>query len=259
MLNNPLRYTDPDGLVARAVGNYAVNEIYAANNLINETIIFPALDILSLPDKAIDWATNTTPDERMAWAASNPLPADDIGLGIVAALGKLPKIARSITSSNNLLPNSRELKLLSYEGRNLSAPLKIPEGINFEGPVYRSGSWKIHSGNIKSPHRYSSEGRGALYTSIEAKTVASELKTYGVNLSDMNIKGQHVSIENVLDLTNPSVRNQLGVQTHQLTSEDKFIPQAIGDWARSTGYNGIIAPSARKTNGRNLVIFKGIE
>ena len=97
-LNNPLMFTDPDGMVARTV----VDSGHNLNDQFNKQIVFPALDILSLPDKAIDWATKTTSDERMAWAASSPFPADDVILGSITCLGKLPKVARAITASKSI-------------------------------------------------------------------------------------------------------------------------------------------------------------
>ena len=88
-------FTDPDGMVARTV----VDSGHNLNDQFNKQIVVPALDILSLPVKAIDWATKTTSDERMAWAASSPFPADDVILGAIACLGKLPKVARAITTA----------------------------------------------------------------------------------------------------------------------------------------------------------------
>ena len=104
--NNPLRYTDPDGLVARAVGKYAVNEIYAANNLINENLIFPVLNSAAYTlgqaatgwDLILDTVTPTIADEREFAAASMTptVPFDDMMFAGIAGLKKLPKVVDTV-------------------------------------------------------------------------------------------------------------------------------------------------------------------
>ena len=54
----------------------------------------------------------------------------------------------------------------------------------------------------------------------------------------------------MLDLTDASVRKQLGVRKADLVkSRDYSKTQAIGDWEKANGYDGILAPSARNGTG----------
>jgi len=148
------------------------------------------------------------------------------------------------------------LFLSAGESGGLRSPnLGMPEGVSYEGFVYRGGSWRIHRGNLAAEHRYSAPGRGALYTSLEPRTAVAELQHAGVPLGEIRLQGQGISVEKLLNLADPSVRRELGVSLSQLTSEDYGIPQALGDWARARGYKGIIAPSARRAGGHNLVLF----
>jgi RES domain-containing protein len=141
----------------------------------------------------------------------------------------------------------------------------LPEGKQFAGtlfrgvnPNYADKAWEVTARNIAADHRYSGEGRGALYASTSWGTMAAELNHYKVNASDVAVMMRQTAVENILDLTDPAVRTQLGVSLDQLTGENYFMTQAIGDFARGR-YNGILAPSARDTAGANLVLFEGFE
>jgi len=65
---------------------------------------------------------------------------------------------------------------------------------------------------------------------------------------------REVQLNNVLDLTNPSVRTQLGIDYHDIAGNSYEKTKQIGTWARANGYDGILAPSAR-SNGSNLVYW----
>jgi RES domain len=45
------------------------------------------------------------------------------------------------------------------------------------------------------------------------------------------------------------------VTLESITGDSYRLTHKIGDLARSAGYDGILAPSARNSNGSNLVIF----
>jgi RHS repeat-associated protein len=137
----------------------------------------------------------------------------------------------------------------------------IPKGITYEGRVHRAvnpkyvdSAWDIHSGNIAASHRYSDVGRGALYSGTSKNAVLGELKHYGVDPADVAWVSKKVKVGNVLDLTNPSVRRQLGVSLDQLTSDSYFMTHALGDFSR-TRYSGMLVPSARAEGASHLVTF----
>ena len=80
-----------------------------------------------------------------------------------------------------------------------------------------------------------------------------------------------VTLNNMLDLTNPDTRAQLGVDIADLISSDyknytttdvsPAVTHAMGNFAAQNGYTGLIVPSARADGGVNIVIFNpnGIE
>src|SRR5205085_10551771 len=94
----------------------------------------------------------------------------------------------------------------------------LPDGVTYEGSVYRfvdpqyvGNAWDIHAGNLAASHRYSSVGRGALYTATSVDGMAAEAAHYGRTMSNISTVGTKVSVSNILDLTNPAVMQQLGV------------------------------------------------
>ncbi len=142
-------------------------------------------------------------------------------------------------------------------------PLRNPKGITYEGDIHRyenpdrvATTWQAHKWNVEANHRYSGPGRGGVYGGTSQKTALAEITHYGAEAGRIPVS-RNVRVDNVLDLTNPSVRRQLGVSLEDLTSNDYSTTQRVGDWARQNGYNGILAPSARNAGGGNLVVFDG--
>lgn len=66
-----------------------------------------------------------------------------------------------------------------------------------------------------------------------------------------------MQLNNVLDLTRPNVRDQLGVSLKDITGSEYDVTHQIGSWAKSQGYDGILAPSARNIIGSNLIVSFG--
>ena len=64
-----------------------------------------------------------------------------------------------------------------------------------------------------------------------------------------------VRLTNMLDISNPSVRSQLGISLESIVGEGYDVTHAIGRYAYSNGYDGIIAPSARADGGINIILF----
>ena len=136
-----------------------------------------------------------------------------------------------------------------------------PTGIQYDGKVYRledpsrvETTFDVHPGNIAANHRYSGPGEGAVYGATSPETALAEVDHYGLADGRVSVS-KDVSLQNVLDLTNPSTRQQLNITSDSITSDSYSNTQQIGSFARSNGYDGILAPSARNPTGSNLIIF----
>lgn len=130
-------------------------------------------------------------------------------------------------------------------------------------PEYAEGTWKIYPGNVSSNHRYSEPGIGAVYAGTTADTAAAEVASYAA-LEGKMLVSRGVVIRNVLDLTDPVALKALGITKEQLTNgahggNSYEITQRISAWARSQGYEAILAPSAQKPDGVNLISFHDLD
>jgi len=148
------------------------------------------------------------------------------------------------------------------DGINLNAR---PSGVSFDGTVYRledparvDTTFDAHAGNIASDHRYSGEGIGSVYGATSPETAFAEVDYYGQTAGRVSVS-QDVSLDNVLDLTDPAVRQQLNVSLEQITGDSYLYTQQLGNFGRSNGYSGILAPSARQVGGSNLVMFPKVQ
>ncbi|MBP8170781.1 MAG: RHS domain-containing protein [Pseudomonas sp.] len=127
----------------------------------------------------------------------------------------------------------------------------------FEEPGRISTTWTAHKWNVASTHRYTKPGLGGVYGANSKKTAMAEVTHWKVDLSTRVLVSKKVSLNNVLDLTNPKVRSQLGVSLRDITGSKYNTTHKIGDWAKNNGYDGILAPSARNPTGANLISFGG--
>jgi RES domain-containing protein len=149
--------------------------------------------------------------------------------------------------------------------------LKNVEGITYTGRMHRmekpeqtKTTWTAGSWNVDASHRYSDRGLGAIYGGTNKKTALAEVQHYdekfGYDTSQRKYKYKDVNVDNMLDLTDPSVRDKLGITLDDLigTGKDKYkTTHEIGNLASEVGFNGVIAPSARNPAGANVVIFGG--
>jgi len=131
----------------------------------------------------------------------------------------------------------------------------------FEQPDRMSTTWDAHQWNVNSSHRYTDKGLGGVYGANSPKTALSEVNAWDVDLSNRVLTSKKIQLNNVLDLTKPGVREQLGVSLADLTrtsGADKYaITHQVGSWAKAQGYDGILAPSARNPTGTNLISLGG--
>ncbi len=65
----------------------------------------------------------------------------------------------------------------------------------------------------------------------------------------------HIHDLKVLDLTDPTVRERLGVTEEKLTNDDLSLCQAIAEEARDAGFQGMLAPSAALPGETTLAVF----
>lgn len=142
-----------------------------------------------------------------------------------------------------------------------------PIGATYEGTIYRSvdsryDPLEMSQYTINSNHRYTESGVPGLYFSSGEKMVKAELGNYDVfDFSNRTMYSYDVRLTNMLDVSNPSVRSQLGISLESIVGEGYDVTHAIGRYAYSNGYNGIIAPSARADGGINIILFnaKGVK
>jgi len=95
---------------------------------------------------------------------------------------------------------------------------------------------------------------GALYLSESPAACRAEMQRRpGVRLRywDACIR---VRVAKALDLTDPAVRNTLGIRHEDLVSDDWDLTQDVGRAARRAGFDALIVPSAAGTH-HNLVVF----
>ena len=122
--------------------------------------------------------------------------------------------------------------------------------------------------SVNANGRYTAPGQGGLYFASNTNTVGAEFVSNGSSLigRTMNVF-PNSSVSNLLDLTNPAVRDGLGVSLTDLTRTGGAsawrceVTQPLGTYAQANGFNGIIAPSAQADGGVNLILFnaKGVK
>jgi RES domain-containing protein len=131
----------------------------------------------------------------------------------------------------------------------------VREGLD---PLGTRGSLKA-GGRFNPPNEF-----GALYTSLDATTAAKEvargLRQRGIDPEQFSegawwVYELEVKLEAILDLTDPSVLQRIGIQQDSLTSTEINATREIAARARERGYEALLVPSAAAANSKNLVIF----
>jgi RES domain-containing protein len=125
--------------------------------------------------------------------------------------------------------------------------------------------YNLHKGMKSANGRYSAPGESAIYTSIGKetdawKTVMEELGE-DVASQPLRLESKQYKLDRVLDLTDPKVRNELGVSGFDLIKkteryQDAYeITHQIGNIAKKKGFKGLKVDSAILEGGINLIIF----
>jgi hypothetical protein len=172
-----------------------------------------------------------------------------------AAKGMVASLEETVGSFN-----SGSTTTLNY---SFAARGGLPKGISFDAivhravnPKYAGTAFDFHApSNLGASHRYTDVGRGGIYSGTSREAVMGELAHYAVDPSKVTWVTKNVRVDNVLDLTNPAVREQLGITLDQITKDSYFYTHALGDFARGQGYGGILFPSARVPGTSNFVEF----
>ncbi len=159
-----------------------------------------------------------------------------------------------------------------------------PDGVTFEGSLYRNVGTKpdgtpvnpleISDFTKSQNYRYTQNGQNGLYFASNQHVMEGEMGAYGSNpYADdrTTYRYDNVTLDNMLDLTNPNTRTELDVKLSDLISSDyknytttitsPAVTHSMGNFAAKNGYRGLIVPSARADGGINIVIFdpKGID
>lgn len=128
-------------------------------------------------------------------------------------------------------------------------------GHRLEDPDHIDTSWEAGPWNEKADHRYSGKGDRAIYAADSEATALAEVKHWGDPTGRVPL-AKDFKLKNALDLTDPSVRQKLGVSLEDITGDSYQTTQRLAKWARKNGFDGIVAPSARNSKGYNMVIFQ---
>ena len=165
---------------------------------------------------------------------------------------------------------------------HLDALTDLPVGKTYSGNMYRSLTIRSQTefgavaDQMTDHHAYSSWGRydldkqeNAMYLSETISGNKTEVSHYISDWKQWNTyEFQGVTASNLLDLADDAVRKQLGTQFEDLVrtvdapdpDDAKIInyemTNVIASWARTKGYNGIIAPGARGAKDYdNIILF----
>jgi RES domain-containing protein len=141
--------------------------------------------------------------------------------------------------------------------------------LKFEGVVWRhipAGAHPLHVGYIlHSSGRWNRSGLyGCLYTALTPEGARAEFERYleksslrYAEIQPREIVSLRVSIDPVLDLTdkrNPYVNPKEQYLTGDESSDIERC-RKLADAARSSGFLGLLVPSAGKAGEKNLVIY----
>ena len=155
--------------------------------------------------------------------------------------------------------------------------LALPFAKPFKGICYRNVGPKYYASGALSTEgskrvggRFNPKGLGLLYLSCDLHTCIEETTKSLSQTADAVATALprlffavEVKLSRVLDLTDETVRQSLGVTEAQLTAKDwseiqssgqEALTQSIGWLAQAAGFEGLLVPSA-VFQGKNLNIF----
>lgn len=153
-------------------------------------------------------------------------------------------------------------------------------GQSWRGHVYRSPKLKFSGktdvlsgkGSLLHGGRWNSLGKfPAIYASLTPQTALEEclesIRYYGLlghSAFPRSMIAMEVTLHDVLDLTDGSIRKHLLVSKGRLLNEDwrkaqdaglEALTQAVGRAAQKVGFEGLLVPSKSDSSAVNLVVF----
>ncbi len=121
---------------------------------------------------------------------------------------------------------------------------------------------------LKASGRWNRRGvYGCLYASFSTEGATAELAKLraaatpasgGVTFASRELVSIEVSVEPVLDLTDPDIIESLGVNVADFLGDDDASLErcrTVSDYARAEGFRAIIVPSAALQTEKNLIVF----
>ena len=172
------------------------------------------------------------------------------------------KVGKTITTTaKEIKVAEKVIDTSKYLEKEIGKKQLAIRGATFEGTIYRNVESKynpleIDAHNIKESYRYSPEGIPGLYFSSSERIVKAELANYDTFVfMDRTTYSYNAKLTNMLDVTNPTTRLQLNINLNDIIANTYETTHKIGNYAYKSGYNGIIAPSARADGGVNIILF----
>ncbi len=113
----------------------------------------------------------------------------------------------------------------------------------------------------RGPGRYHRQGEpGVWYASSQEQGAWAELFRHfvddGIDPFELRRRVGRVSVDlDVLDLTNPAVREHLAIDENDLLTDDYTITQELAAAARGAGFDGVLAPAAGLPGRQTLAVF----
>jgi len=137
----------------------------------------------------------------------------------------------------------------------------MPQGVPFDRVLYRVGDWALPRDNRNREHRYSTTGQAALYTATDPTTAWAEVAHREAprivpTAPEKPTNPTRVRLQKALDLTDPRIREGLGIEQSQLIEPGYALTQVIGSMAHELDFDGLIAPSARMEGGIVVAILE---
>jgi filamentous hemagglutinin len=127
------------------------------------------------------------------------------------------------------------------------------------------------AGSLKAGGRWNPKGGfRTLYFSLTAETALAEALAQhrsqavpDVEATPLVLVGARVSVRRLFNLTDASTRRRLGLTVARIRGPwrpaqhagQEALTQAVGRLAREHGFQGLLAPSAARRRGVNLVLF----
>ena len=121
---------------------------------------------------------------------------------------------------------------------------------------------------LKATGRWNRRGiYGCLYASLTQEGAVAELEkqrahsspaSASVSFAARDVVSVRVSVDPVLNLTDPAVIATLGVNVADFLGDDDTSLErcrTVSDFARAQGYRALIVPSAALAGAKNLVVF----